>query len=250
MFRRSFVTALIAGAIAGLFAFGLHAADQVDPSSFRQADIMRRLARRAAEMQALACGASVRNGRPEGACEPAYTVLGPITSPGSAFALLLVSAVAWPGCRSRGRCAARLLWLGTPGVSAVFRLRPARDSALPPGAEVAELASRQIWWVRPSAAHGRSASASSFLLARLVARVYWAVAVLRAAATSRRAASTGPRRQRAGDIVAQFRRSLDRDRRPSLARPRRSNRWAVRRLACYFSAERDRVAQPRRYRQI
>ena len=159
MLRRIFLTALIAGTIAGLFAAGLQhlklipliAAAEVYEAAGAQADHQHSAA------PAHDAGTAVHDvATPE--WEPApgieragYTLMADLLT-GIGFALLLAGAVAL--ARARGYAIdarSGLLW-GAAGF-AVFALAPA--IGLPPelpGMSAAELAARQQWWLLTAAA--------------------------------------------------------------------------------------------------
>lgn len=158
MMRRIFLTALIAGTLAGLFAAGLQqlklipliAAAEVYEAAGAQADHHRQDIVTHAEHQ----HAAAAEWEPAPGIERAgYTLLADLLA-GIGFALLLTGAVAL--ARSCGYAIdARygLLW-GTAGFT-VFALAPA--IGLPPelpGMSAADLAARQQWWLLTAAATG------------------------------------------------------------------------------------------------
>src|ERR1051326_6757976 len=147
MLRRIFLTALIAGTIAGLFAAGLQhlklipliAAAEVYEAAGAQADHQH--------------SAAPAHDAATAECEPApgierafYTLMADLLA-GIGFALLLAGAVALARSRGYAIDAGRGL-LGGAGGFAVFALAPAMG--LPPefpGMSAAELAPRQQWWL-------------------------------------------------------------------------------------------------------
>jgi cobalt transporter subunit CbtA len=156
MLRRIFLTALIAGTAAGLFAAGLQhlklipliAAVEVYEAAGAQADHPHAVGGAHADHQHDA----VAEWEPAPGIERAfYTLIADLLA-GIGFALLLTGAVAL--ARSRGYAIdARhgLLW-GAAGFAA-FALAPA--IGLPPelpGMSAAELAARQQWWLLTAAA--------------------------------------------------------------------------------------------------
>jgi cobalt transporter subunit CbtA len=156
MLRRIFLTALIAGTAAGLFAAGLQhlklipliAAAEVYEAAGAQADHQHAAGGAHADHQHDA----VAEWEPSPGIErAAYTLVADLLA-GIGFALLLTGAVAL--ARSRGYAIdARhgLLW-GAAGFAA-FALAPA--IGLPPelpGMSAAELAARQQWWLLTAAA--------------------------------------------------------------------------------------------------
>lgn len=159
MLRRIFLTALIAGTIAGLFAAGLQhlklipliAAAEVYEAAGAQADHQHGAAP-AHDAAAPAHDTATAEWEPAPGIERAgYTLMADLLA-GIGFALLLAGAVAL--ARSRGYAIdarSGLLW-GAAGF-AVFALAPA--IGLPPelpGMSAAELAARQQWWLLTAAA--------------------------------------------------------------------------------------------------
>jgi cobalt transporter subunit CbtA len=159
MLRRIFLTALIAGTIAGLFAAGLQhlklipliAAAEVYEAAGAQADHQHGAAP-AHDAATAAHDAATSEWEPAPGIERAFYTLMADLLAGIGFALLLAGAVAL--ARSRGyaiNARSGLLW-GAAGF-AVFALAPA--IGLPPelpGMSAAELAARQQWWLLTAAA--------------------------------------------------------------------------------------------------
>ncbi len=143
MLRRILLTALVAGAAAGLLAAILQRIDLIP--LIAHAEIYE------------AAGAEHAHAGPA-AWEPeagleraAYTVLADLLT-GIGFALLLTGAIALSSLGGRAVDARRGLLWGAAGF-AVFALAPALG--LPPevpGMQAAELAQRQAWWVGTAAA--------------------------------------------------------------------------------------------------
>jgi cobalt transporter subunit CbtA len=141
MFRRIFLTALIAGAVAGFVVAAIQRI-QIVPL-IERAEIYE-----AAETPARPSG--IREAaiwQPEPGLErAAYTVLADLLT-GIGFALLLIGAMALAGLRGHVVDARRGLLWGAAGF-AVFTLAP--SLGLPPslpGMEGADLVQRQLWWV-------------------------------------------------------------------------------------------------------
>jgi cobalt transporter subunit CbtA len=159
MLRRIFLTALIAGTIAGLFAAGLQhlklipliAAAEVYEAAGAQADHQHGAAP-AHDAATAAHDAATSEWEPAPGIERAFYTLMADLLAGIGFALLLAGAVAL--ARSRGyaiNARSGLLW-GAAGF-AVFALAPA--IGLPPelpGMSAAGLAARQQWWLLTAAA--------------------------------------------------------------------------------------------------
>jgi cobalt transporter subunit CbtA len=149
MFRRIFVTALIAGAIAGLFASAVQRIKLIP--LIEQAEVYEAAGAAHAGHDHAGMTMAPAEWEPEGVERTAYTVLADVLA-GIGFALLLVGAVACAGLAGHVVDARRGLLWGAAGF-VVFTLAPALGlPPLPPGAEAAELASRQIWWVGTAAA--------------------------------------------------------------------------------------------------
>jgi len=159
MLRRIFLTALIAGTIAGLFAAGLQhlklipliAAAEIYEATGAQAAHQHGAAP-AHDAATAAHDAATSEWEPAPGIERAFYTLMADLLAGIGFALLLAGAVAL--ARSRGYAIdarSGLLW-GAAGF-AVFALAPA--IGLPPelpGMSAAELAARQQWWLLTAAA--------------------------------------------------------------------------------------------------
>ena len=158
MLRRIFLTALIAGTAAGLFAAGLQylklipliAAAEVYEAAAPQADHQ---AEAHADHQT---GAHQHEATAEWEPSPGieragYTLLADLLA-GIGFALLLTGAVALAQSRGYAIDARQGLFWGAAGF-AVFALAPA--IGLPPelpGMSAADLAARQEWWLLTAAA--------------------------------------------------------------------------------------------------
>ena len=146
MFQRIFLTALIAGAIAGLSAAGVQRIKIIP--LIEQAEVYE-----AAKVHGGHAGTS-----PTEAWEPevgferaAYTVLADVLA-GIGFAFLLTGAIALASLRGYVVDARRGILWGAAGF-AVFALAPALGlPPLPPGIEAAELVQRQLWWIATAAA--------------------------------------------------------------------------------------------------
>jgi len=141
VFQRIFLTALIAGAIAGLAAAGVQRINIIP--LIEQAEVYE-----AAESHGGHAGAGPTEAwEPEAGFErTAYTVLADVLA-GIGFAFLLTGAIALAGLRGYVVDARRGILWGAAGF-AVFALAPALGlPPLPPGMEVAELVQRQVWWI-------------------------------------------------------------------------------------------------------
>jgi cobalt transporter subunit CbtA len=141
VFQRIFLTALIAGAVAGLFAAGVQRIKIIP--LIEQAEVYE-----AGE----AHGGGARAGpaepwRPRAGLERAvYTALADVLA-GIGFAFLLTGAIALASLRGYVVNARRGILWGAAGFTA-FALAP--SLALPPllpGMEAAELVQRQVWWI-------------------------------------------------------------------------------------------------------
>ena len=146
MFQRIFLTALVAGAVAGLFTAGVQQIKIIP--LIEQAEIYE-----AAETQGGHGGSGVAEAwEPEAGFErTAYTVLADVLA-GIGFAFLLTGAFALAGLRGYVVDARRGILWGAAGF-AVFALAPALGlPPLPPGIEEAELVQRQMWWIFTAAA--------------------------------------------------------------------------------------------------
>jgi cobalt transporter subunit CbtA len=145
VFHRIFLTALIAGAVAGLFAAGVQRIKVIP------------LIERAELYEAgEAHGGDARAGMAEawqpqaGLERAAYTALADVLA-GIGFAFLLTGAIALASLRGYVVNARRGILWGATGF-AVFALAPALGlPPLPPGIEAAELAQRQMWWIATAA---------------------------------------------------------------------------------------------------
>ena len=141
MFRQIFLTALIAGAVAGLAVAAVQQAGVIP--LIERAEVYE-----ASAMSAVHIGMSGSEGwQPEAGFERvAYTVVADVLT-GIGFALLLTGAMALAGLRGHVVDARRgVLW--GAAAFAVFTLAP--SLGLPPalpGMEAADLAQRQGWWI-------------------------------------------------------------------------------------------------------
>jgi cobalt transporter subunit CbtA len=141
VFHRIFLTALIAGAVAGLFAAGVQRIKVIP------------LIERAELYEAgEAHGGDARAGMAEawqpqaGLERAAYTALADVLA-GIGFALLLTGAIALASLQGYVVNAQRGILWGAAGFT-VFVLAPALGlPPLPPGMEAAELVQRQMWWI-------------------------------------------------------------------------------------------------------
>ena len=141
MFQRLFLTALIAGAIAGLFAAGVQRIKVIP--LIEQAEVYE-----ADETHGGGVGAGPTEAwQPQAGLErAAYTALADVLA-GIGFAFLLTGAMALAGLRGYVINVRRGLLWGAAGF-AVFALAPALGlPPLPPGMEAAELVKRQLWWI-------------------------------------------------------------------------------------------------------
>jgi cobalt transporter subunit CbtA len=138
VFQRIFLTALIAGAVAGLFAAGVQRIKIIP--LIEQAEVYE-----AGEAHAEAGPAEAWH--PQAGLErAAYTALADVLA-GIGFAFLLTGAIALASLRGYVINARwGILW-GAAGF-AVFALAPALGlPPLPPGMEATELIQRQVWWI-------------------------------------------------------------------------------------------------------
>ena len=141
MFQRIFLTALIAGAIAGLFAAGVQRI-RIIPL-IESAEVYE-----AGEGHGGDAGAGLAEAwQPQAGLErTAYTALADILA-GIGFAFLLTGAIALAGLRGYVINAQRGILWGAAGFT-VFALAPALGlPPLPPGMEAAGLVQRQVWWI-------------------------------------------------------------------------------------------------------
>ena len=145
MFQRIFLTALIAGVVAGLFAAGVQRI-KIIPLIDR-AEVYE-----AGEAHGGDAGAGLaQTWQPQAGLErAAYTALADILA-GIGFALLLTGAIALAGLRGYVINAQRGILWGAAGFT-VFALAPALGlPPLPPGLEAAGLVQRQVWWIATAA---------------------------------------------------------------------------------------------------
>jgi cobalt transporter subunit CbtA len=146
VFHRIFLTALIAGALAGLFAAGVQHLKIIP--LIEQAEVYE-----AAEAHDGHGGAGAAAAwEPRAGLErAAYTALADVLA-GIGFGFLLSGAIALAGLRGYAVDARRGILWGGAGF-AVFALAPALGlPPLPPGMEAAELVERQLWWIAAAAA--------------------------------------------------------------------------------------------------
>ena len=141
MFQRIFLTALIAGAVAGLITAGIQRIKIVP--LIEQAEVYE-----AAEAHGEHAGAGLTEAwEPQAGLErSAYTVLADVLA-GIGFAFLLTGAIALAGlCGYEVNARRGILW-GAAGFI-VFAVAPALGlPPLPPGVEAAALVHRQVWWI-------------------------------------------------------------------------------------------------------
>jgi cobalt transporter subunit CbtA len=145
VFQRIFLTALIAGVVAGLFAAGVQRI-KIIPLIDR-AEVYE-----AGEAHGGDAGAGLAQAwQPQAGLErAAYTALADILA-GIGFALLLTGAIALAGLRGYVINAQRGILWGAAGFT-VFALAPALGlPPLPPGMEAAGLVQRQVWWIATAA---------------------------------------------------------------------------------------------------
>ena len=141
MFRRIFLTALIAGAAAGLFAAGVQRIKIIP--LIEQAEFYE-----AGEAHGGDAGTSLPEAwQPQAGLErAAYTALADVLA-GIGFAFLLTGAIALASLRGYVVNARRGILWGAAGF-AVFALAPSLGlPPLLPGMEAAELVQRQMWWI-------------------------------------------------------------------------------------------------------
>ena len=141
MFQRIFLTALIAGTVAGLFAAGVQRI-RIIPL-IESAEVYE-----AGEAHGGDAGAGLAGAwQPRAGLEPAaYTALADVLA-GIGFAFLLTGAIALAGLRGHVINAQRGILWGAAGFT-VFALAPALGlPPLPPGMEAAALVQRQVWWI-------------------------------------------------------------------------------------------------------
>ena len=141
MFRRIFLTALIAGAAAGLFAAGVQRIKIIP--LIEQAEFYE-----AGEAPGGAAGTSLAEAwrPPAGLERAAYTALADVLA-GIGFAFLLTGAIALASLRGYVVDARRGILWGAAGFT-VFALAPSLGlPPLLPGMEAAELVQRQVWWI-------------------------------------------------------------------------------------------------------
>jgi len=144
LFRRIFLTALLAGAIAGLCAAGIQRIKIIP--LIEQAEVYE-----AANAHGGHAGAGVVEAwEPQAGLErAAYTILADVLA-GIGFAFLLTGAIALASLRGHAVNARRGILWGAAGFAA-FALAPALGlPPLPPGMEAAQLGDRQIWWITTS----------------------------------------------------------------------------------------------------
>ena len=141
MFQRIFLTALIAGAVAGLFTAGIQRIKIIP--LIDQAEVYE-----AGEPHSGDAGTGVTEAwRPQAGLErAAYTALADVLA-GIGFAFLLTGAIALASLRGYAVNARRGVLWGAAGFM-VFVVAPALGlPPLPPGVEAAALVDRQVWWI-------------------------------------------------------------------------------------------------------
>jgi cobalt transporter subunit CbtA len=141
VFQRIFLTALIAGAVAGLFAAGIQRIKIIP--LIEQAEVYE-----TGEAHGGDAGVHPMEAwQPQAGLErAAYTVLADVLA-GIGFAFLLTGAIALASLRGYVVNAPRGILWGAAGFT-VFALAPALGlPPLPPGMEAAELVQRQMWWI-------------------------------------------------------------------------------------------------------
>ena len=141
MFQRIFLTALIAGAVAGLFAAGVQRIKIIP--LIERAEVYE-----AGEAHDGDAGAGLTEAwQPRAGLErAAYTALADVLA-GIGFAFLLTGAIALAGLRGYVINARRGILWGAAGFT-VFALAPALGlPPLPPGMEAAGVVQRQVWWI-------------------------------------------------------------------------------------------------------
>jgi cobalt transporter subunit CbtA len=146
VFQRIFLTALIAGAVAGLIAAGVQRIKIIP--LIEQAEVYE-----AAETHGGHAGPGVTEAwEPQAGLErAAYTILADVLA-GVGFAFLLTGAIALASLRGYVIDVRRGLLWGAAGF-AVFALAPALGlPPLPPGIEAADLVQRQVWWIATAVA--------------------------------------------------------------------------------------------------
>jgi cobalt transporter subunit CbtA len=200
MFRRIFVTALVAGVVAGLFAAGAQRLKLIP--LIQQAEIYEAAGEAHASHDHAGMAMAPPEWQPEEGFErTAYTVLADVLA-GIGFALILTGAVACAGLAGYTVDARRGLLWGAAGF-AIFTFAPSLGlPPLPPGSEAAELAARQIWWIGTALATAIGLGLIAFWPARL-ARVL-GVVVLVLPHIIGAPHPQNPGGSVPGDIVAQF----------------------------------------------
>ena len=141
MFQRIFLTALIAGAVAGLFTAGIQRVKIIP--LIEQAEVYE-----AAEAHGERAGAGLTEAwEPQAGLErTGYTALADVLA-GIGFAFLLTGAIALAGLRGYEANTRRGILWGAAGFI-VFVVAPTLGlPPLPPGVEAAPLVHRQVWWV-------------------------------------------------------------------------------------------------------
>jgi cobalt transporter subunit CbtA len=146
VFQRIFLTAVIAGAVAGLFAAGVQRIKIIP--LIESAEVYE-----AGEAHGGDAGAGLAEAwQPQPGLErAAYTALADVLA-GIGFAFLLAGAIALAGLRGYVINAQRGILWGAAGFT-VFALAPALGlPPLPPGMEAAGLVQRQVWWIATATA--------------------------------------------------------------------------------------------------
>jgi cobalt transporter subunit CbtA len=200
MFRRIFVTAMVAGLVAGLFAAAAQRVKVIP--LIHQAEIYEAAGDvRTAHDQVGMTMAAPEWEPKEGLERIAYTVLADVLV-GIGFALILTGAIACAGFAGHTVDARRGLLWGAAGF-AVFTLAPSLGlPPLPPGAESADLAARQTWWIGTALATAIGLGLIAFWRARLIRGLGFAVLVLPHIIGAPH--PQDPSGSVPGDIVAQF----------------------------------------------
>jgi cobalt transporter subunit CbtA len=141
VFQRIFLTALITGAVAGLFTAGIQQIKIIP--LIDQAEVYE-----AGEPHSGDAGTGVREAwQPQAGLErAAYTALADVLA-SIGFAFLLTGAIALASLRGYAVNARRGVLWGAAGFM-VFVVAPALGlPPLPPGIEAAALVDRQVWWI-------------------------------------------------------------------------------------------------------
>jgi cobalt transporter subunit CbtA len=141
MFRQIFLTALIAGAVAGLFTAGVQRLRLIP--LIDRAEVYEDAA---AQQSGHSHDSMAAAWEPKGVERGVYTVLADLLA-GIGFALMLTGAMAVAGLKGHAVDWRRGLLWGAAGFTA-FAFAPAIGlPPEPPGMEAAALAARQAWWL-------------------------------------------------------------------------------------------------------